>query len=131
MQVKAWDARLGGSYEQVAALGIGGYGESNPFQLVTGGVGAPPSPPAYLLGIQSFSLLAEVPEPGAVVLLLLGLPLLLLRKRCLKWFRILQQTMPSGGKQKGPEPKDRERNIGIDEEHSRVPKGSGGTPKNN
>ena len=76
VQVRAWDARLGGSYEQVVALDIGGYGESNLFRLNSGG--CLQCEPSYLVGLQSFSL---VPEPSLVVLLLLGLPLLLLRKR--------------------------------------------------
>ena len=33
---------------------------------------------------------------------------------------------PQGQRPKGPGGKTRERNIGIDEEHSRVPKGAGG-----
>jgi hypothetical protein len=79
VQVRAWDAGLGSSYEQVVALGIGGYGESILLHINSGGTLQ--SLPAPLLGLQSFSLLAEVPEPNAVVLLLFGLPLLLLRKR--------------------------------------------------
>ena len=80
LQVRAWDARLGSSYETVAALGIGGYGESPLFQARGGDlVGGPPSQP--LLGLQSFSLLPVVPEPSSFLLLLLGLPLFLFRHR--------------------------------------------------
>ena len=73
LQVRAWDTRLGGRYEDVITLGIGGYGESPPF-LAMGGCPAclPPSPSAPLLGLQSFSLLPVVPEPGTGVLVLLG-----------------------------------------------------------
>jgi len=81
LEVRAWDTRLGATYEDVAARGLGGFGESplfsahgsSPLDLL--GVSAP------LVGLQSFSL---VPEPSAVPLLLLGLPLLLPRKRRLK-----------------------------------------------
>jgi hypothetical protein len=82
LEVRAWDARLGSTYEAVVALGIGGYGQSSLFHAQSGGIGGGvPTLPAPLIGLQSFSL---VPEPSAVVLLLLGLPLLLLRKRRLK-----------------------------------------------
>jgi hypothetical protein len=77
LQVRAWDARRGASYEAVKALGIGGYGESNLFQKHGGNPFGLPSPPEPLIGLQSFNL---VPEPSAVLLLLVGLPLLLLRK---------------------------------------------------
>lgn len=79
LQVRAWEARLGGTYEEVAALGIGGYGESPLFYARGGdpGVLAPPPP---LVGLQSFFLLPVIPEPNGAVLLLLGLPLLLWRK---------------------------------------------------
>jgi len=79
LEVRAWDTRLGATYEDVAARGLGGFGESplfsahgsNPLDLL--GV------PAPLIGLQSFSL---VPEPSAVALLLVGLPLLLLHRCC-------------------------------------------------
>lgn len=72
LQVRAWDARLGITYEEVAGLGIGGYGESplfyqqggNPFDLL----GTPPR----LIGLQSFSLRPVVPEPSTWALLALG-----------------------------------------------------------
>jgi hypothetical protein len=82
LQVRAWDARLGSTYEAVVALGSIGYGQSSLFYTQSGGIGGGvPTLPAPLIGLQSFSL---VPEPNAVVLLLIGLPLPLLRKRRFK-----------------------------------------------
>ena len=82
LQVRAWDARLGNTYEAVVALGIGGYGQSSLFYTQSGGIGGGvPTLPAPLVGLQSFNL---VPEPSAVLLLLVSLPLLLLRKRRFK-----------------------------------------------
>jgi len=83
LEVRAWDTRLGTTYEDVVARGIGGFGESplfsahgsNPVDLL--GV------PAPLIGLESFSLRAVVPEPSTVALLLLGLPFLLFH-RCSK-----------------------------------------------
>ena len=81
LQVRAWDARLGNSYEEVVDLDIGGYGESNFFQK-RGGLPYPcamlPTPAERLLGLQSFALREVIPEPSATLLLLLGLPALLL-----------------------------------------------------
>jgi hypothetical protein len=73
LQVRAWDANLGSLYEEVEALGIGGYGESplfyaqgnDPFALL-------PELPAPLIGLQSFSLRPIVPEPTTGGLLALG-----------------------------------------------------------
>jgi len=72
LQMRAWDVGLGATYEDVAALGDGGYGESplfyaqghDPFR-------EPPEIAAPLIGLQSFSL-HPVPEPSAWALLALG-----------------------------------------------------------
>ena len=60
LQVRAWDLRLGASYDDVVRLGVGGYGASPVFQA-RGGDPLGAIPPQPLLGLQSFSL---VPEPG-------------------------------------------------------------------
>lgn len=80
VQVKAWDARLGATYDEVRMLGLGGFGESGVFQAASGG-GSINNPPAPLIGLQSFSLREVIPEPSTLLLLLLGLPLLFLRGR--------------------------------------------------
>ena len=79
LQVKVWDSRLGSIYEAVAALGTGGYGESPLFQARGGDLFGSP-PPQPLIGLQSFSLRAEVPEPSTWLLFLLGVPVILFRK---------------------------------------------------
>jgi len=79
LQVRAWDTRLGSSYETVAALGLGGYGESKIFRAL-GGDCTGVVPPQPLYGVESFSL-RPAPEPTVLLILLLGLPLLLLRYR--------------------------------------------------
>jgi hypothetical protein len=82
LQVRAWDTRLGSSYEQVVNLDLGGYGQSALFQLEGANFCDPnPPPPPHLIGLQSFSLLPVIPEPSPIWLLLLGLPLLALRRR--------------------------------------------------
>ena len=80
LEVRAWDSRLRATYEGVAALGIGGFGESAVFYAQ----GSSPNlltPGAPLIGLESFSLRPVVPEPSAVLLLLLGLPFLWMRSR--------------------------------------------------
>ena len=64
LQVCAWDASYGASYEQARALG-GKFGKSNLIQVPAGG-GA--NPPQSLLGLQSFSLQAGLPyfEVGSI-----------------------------------------------------------------
>jgi hypothetical protein len=73
LQVRAWDSWLGTTYQEVAARGIGGYGESPLFYAI----GSDPHDyfqgPAPLVGLQSFSLRPEVPEPSVWLLLAGGL----------------------------------------------------------
>jgi hypothetical protein len=82
LEVRAWDARLGSNYEEVVALGIGGYGES-PLFYARGSVPglSPPALPAPLLGLQSFSLRPIVPEPSTFALAGLGAAALLVFRR--------------------------------------------------
>lgn len=73
LQMRAWDARLGDTYEEVSALGFGGYGESSVFYVQgTDPTLVPPVAPAPLIGLQSFSLRPIIPEPSAWALLALG-----------------------------------------------------------
>lgn len=73
IEMRAWDARFGETYEEVVSHGLGGHGESplfyaqgrDPFR-------EPPESPAPLIGLQSFSLRAVVPEPSTWALLALG-----------------------------------------------------------
>lgn len=97
LEVRAWDLRLGPTYEAVQSLGLGGYGESNLFQKRGGincGLGSPPEP---LIGLQSFALRKVIPEPCPVWLLLLGLPSLLFLRRG-RWRRIRMQGSPSSSR---------------------------------
>ena len=73
LQVRVWDTRLGATYEEVAGLGIGGYGESPLFYAQgRNPLSAPPDLPGPLIGLQSFSLRPVVPEPSTWALLVLG-----------------------------------------------------------
>lgn len=71
LQVRAWDARLGDTYEEAAGLAIGGYGESSLF-YAKGGYPEILGNPGLLIGLQSFSLRPVVPEPSTWALLALG-----------------------------------------------------------
>lgn len=77
IEVRAWEAAGGTSYDQALA---GGFktGASAQFTVATGGAGVPPSLPANLVGLTSFSL---VPEPSTYALLALGAAALFLRRR--------------------------------------------------
>jgi hypothetical protein len=75
--VRAWEAAGGTSFDVAKAAGAK-WGESAAFGVVTGGVGLPPSLPAPLVGLTSFSL---VPEPSTYALLALGAAALFLRRR--------------------------------------------------
>ena len=54
LQVRVWDSRLGATYEQVAARGIGGFGESPLFYGQGQRRCDPPCIPGDLAGLQSF-----------------------------------------------------------------------------
>lgn len=90
VQMRAWDAQLGATYDQAQLLGLGGYGESNPFQVRAGLVTGAGTEYAPLVGLQSFSLLPEVPEPNTVSLVLLSLSVL--------WFRCHRRNITLPGK---------------------------------
>jgi hypothetical protein len=85
LQVRAWDARLGATYDEVAARGLGGYGESSLFYAEGGDPTAvPPDIPRPLIGLQSFSL-RPVPEPSVAALLALGGLAAWMRRHCRRW----------------------------------------------
>ena len=73
LQVRVWDVRVGETYEDAMATGLGGYGESAVL-FAQGGDPTllPPDSPGALLGLQSFSLRPIVPEPSTWALLLVG-----------------------------------------------------------
>jgi len=74
VQMRAWEASGGTSYE--AALAAGKlYGKSDPVTLA---VTVAPAPPADMIGLQSFAL---IPEPSTFALGILGAAALLLRRR--------------------------------------------------
>lgn len=56
LQVRAWDARLGSTYEEVAARGLGDYGESPLFYAQGGYDGHLGPEPQPLIGLLSFNL---------------------------------------------------------------------------
>jgi len=74
IQLRAWDTTTGSSWETATIRG-----ESALLTLATGGAGSPPSLPADLVGLQSFSL---VPEPSTIALGVLGMAgLVFIRRR--------------------------------------------------
>ncbi len=77
LQVRAWDLRLGQTYDEVASLGLGGYGQSSLF-LAQGGDAGSLTPARPLVGLESFSL---VPEPSTWALLALGTGIIFWRYR--------------------------------------------------
>ena len=79
IKVVAWDT-TGGFTTYEAFLAAGGKGESSVFSVKTGGVGAPPSLPAALVGLTSFAV-TPIPEPTVIALGVIGGLALLLRRR--------------------------------------------------
>jgi hypothetical protein len=82
VQLRAWAAASGTSYEDAAAKSDGVIGASAVLSLAaTGNPSAqPPGTPVNLVGLQGLSL-AVVPEPSTWALLALGLGALALRRR--------------------------------------------------
>lgn len=78
VKVVAWSTALGATYEAAKAAGQGGFGESAPITVPTGG-GL--NPPGALVGLQAFNIAAIVPEPSIAALGLLGAGLLLIRRK--------------------------------------------------
>ena len=73
LEVKAWKTSEGATFETASTRGA-----STPFSITLGGAGSPPSLPAVMTGLTSFSL---VPEPSTIALGLLGVGALLIRRR--------------------------------------------------
>jgi hypothetical protein len=81
VQVRAWAASLGTTYEAAVAKGQGQFGElAQALSVASGGGGTPPAPATFLVGLTSFSL-AAVPEPSVIALGVLGAAVLALRRR--------------------------------------------------
>jgi hypothetical protein len=73
LQVRAWPADLGATYEEALARGLGGYGESALFYADGGDpTKILPEVAGPLIGLESFSLRPLVPEPSAWALIALG-----------------------------------------------------------
>ena len=68
VQVRAWEADRGTSYEEALAAD-GRTGASEVFPVITGGGGTPPAPPSFLSGLNSFALVSPVLDGGGAVLL--------------------------------------------------------------
>ena len=66
VQIRAWSSAAGTSYEQARAAG-GKTGVSPLLQVITGGGGVPPRPPANLIGLQSFSLTVDAERALSIV----------------------------------------------------------------
>lgn len=79
LQVRVWNSTLG-TYDAVSAANVPlTYGFSNPFSVIAGNGGIPPSVPVNMMGLTSFHL---VPEPTTIALGVLGLAgLLFIRRR--------------------------------------------------
>jgi hypothetical protein len=74
VEMRAWEAAGGNSYEAAVAAGKL-FGKSEPVQLT---VAVAPATPPDMVGLKSFAL---VPEPSTMALGLLGAAALLLRRR--------------------------------------------------
>lgn len=66
LELRAWEAALGSSYEEVQARSLGGYGSSDPFQVTVPGPGRLPSFPVGLAGLRGFHLVQPISRPVRV-----------------------------------------------------------------
>lgn len=66
VQMRVWETAFGPSYE-AAVLAGGKTGTSDVLNVVTGGAGSPPSLPADLVGLKSFSVKRETVPPTVVI----------------------------------------------------------------
>lgn len=79
LQVRVYDT-ASGSFPWAQANPNGIWGQSSIFSVVTGGAGSPPSTPAALTGLTSFSVGLLIPEPSTLALATLGFSVLFLRR---------------------------------------------------
>lgn len=77
----AWKATQGATYAAALAAGQGGIGNSSVITVNTGGGGVPPSPASNLAGLTGFEVTTVVPEPSIAAFGLLGVGLLLIRRK--------------------------------------------------
>lgn len=75
VQVRAWNTTTGADWDSALIRG-----ESAVLTVTTGGAGAPPSLPAVMTGLESFSLVV-IPEPSTIALGVLGAAALLFARR--------------------------------------------------
>jgi hypothetical protein len=82
IQLRAWAAASGSSWDEASGNPVGEFGSSNIIGLASTGdpTASPPGLPAALVGLQPFTL-EVVPEPSTWALLALGLGALALRRR--------------------------------------------------
>src|SRR4029434_1786927 len=79
VQVRAWIARFGSSFEAALSTGIDNVGVSEILKVRTGVIGSPPVLPGNLVGLDSI-LIGECPEWNASILGILGAGLFLCRR---------------------------------------------------
>jgi hypothetical protein len=82
VQLRAWAAASGSSWDEAAANPTGEFGTSNTVTLAATGdpTALPPGTPVALAGLEAFTL-TVVPEPSTWALLVLGLGALAIRRR--------------------------------------------------
>lgn len=95
VELRAWDTRLGATFEEAQQMAKGGFGSSDPFQVRAGRVTGAGISPAYLTGLKSFSL-APIAEPAASLLLFLPIACFSLQsKRCRRFVVHIKTFIPA------------------------------------